>query len=530
MLGSSLNIDLLPSQKEFIYAPEKFAIAAGGYGCGKSKAGIVKGLILSSLFPGNVGWIMRFRGTDIDDSTLPLFFDTCPQDWIKSYNKKAKTVVLNNSSVIQFRHLMDASSPMKSRRAGANLGWCLIDQLEECDESHWNMMVSRIRNARIPKHFLFATMNPNGHDWIWAKTFTQFRSWPKDASGKVLPLDGKYYQTFRSKDMVATAINSEENRVSNGGFVADDVFDSMLDQYSPDIVSRMIHCSFDDYHGKLYNEYEAGLKNENFASVHNIDPFPIPNDWQLVTGIDVGGDSPWGVVPNYVDNVGNLIVVPGYHQRTARIADPARWIKNNLPFDESRSTFVIDPENKTAIVELSDLGIYCQIAQKDRLTSPLRMNGYFHVKRERPLPEWYERTQPTANWIKFRDKGSPRIFVFRTATKWREEHDTAVWDPKKPDQMRKTSTQRWDSVEAQWYVCNTRPDASKIKEVGRDYGKMEAVDPLSAREWRQYDKKLHERNWRHRGGAALKEADTLVDEGESRNPSGSYDWNAKGEM
>lgn len=519
---------LLPSQHEFVFAPERFGLIAGGYASGKSRAGVTRGLILSAVIPGNVGWIMRYRGTDIEDSTKPMFFEVCPQDWIRSYNKHANTVVLRNNSVIQFRHLHDANSPMKSRRAGANLGWAFIDQIEECEEEHWNMMVSRVRKHVHSK--LFAAMNPNGHDWLWAKSFTQFKPWPEDAEGKVGPmLDGKFYQTFRSKSMIAIAVNSEENRISNGGFVGDDYFDSELDQYSPEIVARMVHCSFDDYHGKLYKEYEAGLKDDGYASVHNIEPFDIPASWNLVTGIDVGGDSPWAIVPNYIDEEGNLIVVPGYHARTARIIDPANWIKNNLPYNESRATFKIDPENKTALVELSDYGVYCQVAQKEVVTAILRVNGYLHVKKGRKLPQWYLDTQPQGKITKFQHRGAPKLYVFKTAGKWREEHDEAKWDAKKPDHMMKTSVKRYDSVEAQWYATMSRPEASTFKEKLYDYSEMSKLDPLSAREWKSYDKRTHEYREKFRGGAGLRESDILVSE-ENFPRSGRFDLGAKGEM
>src|SRR5581483_1587809 len=146
--------ELLPSQKEFIFSPARFSAIAGGFGSGKTRAGVLKGLLLSAMYPGNVGMIARYHGTDLEDTTIPVFFEVCPPSWIRRYNKKTNTVILRNNSVIYFRHIHDAQGAKKAqaqsssafgpktRRLGANLGWFFIDQMEEIEIEHWNAMIS----------------------------------------------------------------------------------------------------------------------------------------------------------------------------------------------------------------------------------------------------------------------------------------------------------------------------------------------------------------------------------------------------
>lgn len=521
---------LLPSQKEFLYAPERFATIAGGYASGKTRIAVTKGIVLSAALPGNDGMFLCFRGTDVDVRLIPMFFELCPESWIRSYNKKDRVVVLRNGSVIRFQHLHDAASSTKTRRIGANLGWFCIDQMEECQEEHWNAMISRLRLPRALRKFGFGTINPNGHDWIWQKFFQGVQPWPKDGK-TVLPLDGKFYQSIRRNDHLGIAVNSEENRQSNGGFVEDIYYDSLQDTYSEDYLNRYMYCSFDEFSGKLYKDYEAGLTSWEYASVHNIKPFPggIPPNWRLVVGIDPGGDSPWGVVPTYIDEYGNLIVVNGFTRRTARVIEPVNWIKQNLPYDQSRTMFVIDWENKVVMVEMNDHGIYCQPANKDVMSGILRVAGYMHVQEGRKLPDWYESTQPKERWLKFRDKGSPRVFVMEDAWQWRKEHDTAKWNPDKPDLMWKSSTERFDQVDAFRYVVGTCPEPSKIIERERDYVEMMKKDPMSAREWKRRDRKLAERKNRQSGAAALRDLDSS-EEPMTESSGEDVDWGVKGEI
>src|SRR5437764_855348 len=107
--------ELLPSQFEFIFSPARFSMISGGFASGKTRAGVTKGLLLSAKYPGNVGMIARYHVTDLEDSTIPIFFDeVCPPSWIKRYNKNTKTVVLRNGSIILFRHIHDATSTKKN--------------------------------------------------------------------------------------------------------------------------------------------------------------------------------------------------------------------------------------------------------------------------------------------------------------------------------------------------------------------------------------------------------------------------------
>ena len=472
---------------------------AGGYGSGKTTAAIIKCLLLSAIYPGNEGIIGRFRGSDLEDSTKKVFFDVCPVSWIPArggYNKQSNTVTLINGSKIYFRHIHDpnARGGMKTRRVGANLGWFYIDQMEEIDRTHWDTMVSRLRNPKAKKKFGFGTLNPNGRDWN-QKTFFP------DAS-ELKPEE--LFRVQRHGNILGVSVNSEENRISNGGFLDDDYFDRMLENWPPEQIARYIHCSFDDFAGKIYREY-------NMESVHNIRPFPIPDIWPLTVGIDVGGDSPWAVVPNYFDEYGNAVVTDGYDKAGVNVAEVARWIKDNLPWDNSRTTFIIDPENKVAMIELAEHGIMCRPARKSVLPSILRSGNYFHVNPKLSLPPWYLEHQPAEYVKKFHGKGSPRTFVFETNLTYREEHDTYQWSPTRRNEPHKTHDKRWDSCDADRYVKFSRPEVAKLPVIEDKYREIRmkrgdsGIDNLSAREFSSLDKRMAARA-AVKAGALVREA------------------------
>ena len=501
---------LLPSQREFIFDPARFSALAGGFGVGKTRAMCLKGLVLSTVFPGNCGMLLCMQGTDLADRVLPVFMEVCPSSWIQTYNKQSKIITLKNQSQVMFRHLHDANAGAgKSRRIGANLGWFGLDQGEEADIEHFNLMISRLRLTKVSKHFAFLNLNPAGHDWIYKMFFgSQFREWSE------IPLraDGtrQFYQVCRpGKNIVGIAVDSEENRKSFGGFVADEYFDSMISQYDAQWADRYIHCSFDDFSGKIFRSYQAGLDCEEFASVHNIEPFPIPPTWELVVGIDVGGDSPWAIVPAFVDEYGNIVVVEGWCKSSMNTSEVAAWIKTHLPWNSQRTTFVIDWENKLAMLELAEYGIHCRPAVKHVRTGLLRAGTFFSLRKGYPLPPWYRDTQPEERIKKFELLGSPKIYIFNTFTTCRKEFDEYVWNPNKPNEPLKTGTKRFDTCDAVRYILMSRPVASKTTAEAEKLALYEAAqvkDPLTVSAWQDYDKRVKERMDKSRGLSALKDA------------------------
>lgn len=525
--------NFLPSQKAFVFAPERFSAISGGFASGKSYALVDKGLILSAVFPGNRGAFLCYRGSDVEKRLIPIFMEECcPPAWIKSWNKNKGVVVLRNNSVVEFAHIKDGTggsgAGTGTRRIGASWGWFGVDQGEEITIDHWNALASRLRKAGIPKKFGFMSLNPAGKDWIFDTFFQKVQPWPRDEHKRALPLDGKYYQAVKAaENKLGISVNSFENRVSNGGFVEDEFFDSLMGLYGEAWVERFVYGSFDDFKGRLFNDFQGGLVDYKDASVHIVDDFPIPKHWQLLVAIDVGGDSPWAVVPMYSDERGNIIVTNGFHNRTGRISEVAGWIHRNIPFyKDNRVRFIIDPENPVATVELSEHGIYSSPAQKAIMPGLLRLEGYLHVQRHRDLPGWYADTQPHDRVFKFRDKGSPQMFVMKSAMVVRKELDTAKWDPDKIDKMYKSSTARFDAVEALRYGAMAHPEPSKIGGFAEDkYFEMEKKDPGAAKEWRNWDKRMA---LRQGGKSALRYADSEGDDNLSerfKELNQKYDWN-----
>lgn len=479
-------------------------------------AGCLKGLILSVEIPGNRGIVGRYHGTDLADSTIPTFFEVCPPKWIRSYNKDRNIVTLRNGSEILFRHIHDDSAKKqgtKSRRLGANLGWFFIDQLEECTIDHWNTLVSRLRLPRAPKKFGFGAANPNGHDWIYQHWFQdQYREFKQ----------GEFFQLCRSKNGLGIAVRSDENRISNGGFIEDDAFDNMRSQMPPEWIARYLDCSFEEFAGKIYRDYFM-------TSVHNIVPFDIPSDWASVFSIDVGGSAPWAIGNWRLDPNGNAIRTCGFHKPSVNSAEIASWIKSNVRIHDPRTLGVIDYENKLAMLELNQL-LHCALRPAMKSVKPgiIQVGGMMHVNPLLPLPNWYMQTQSPDRIRRFEAGGSPQIFAFEVDSNlpWRRSMDSYVWDvdgkPKKVEDH--------EADETRYFVTSLPKGFTRkapLTKLEARIAKLKKTDPASARESQHIDKHFRQRAAAQtpRGGfSELDRDDANETDSVDSEQDTAYDW------
>ena len=242
-------IILLPKQNEFIFLEDRFSALSGGFGCAKTFAGCMKGIILSALFPGNSGVVCRKTYPELRDSTRKTFFELIPHTWILNWNESFNTLLLKNGSQIIFRPIDDIR-----KQRSLNLGWFYIDQAEETDENDFLDLVGRLRHP-VPRQFGFLTLNPDGHNWIWKL----------------------FFDTDKPKYKGINSITSDNP------YLPADYLESLKANYSKDWLDKFFYGSHEVKSGVIFSEYTDDMQ---------IDPFIIPTQWIKARGMDWGIDKP----------------------------------------------------------------------------------------------------------------------------------------------------------------------------------------------------------------------------------------------
>lgn len=264
----------LPQQMAFLNnATARFVAYGGGFANGKTSAGCVKALTLSTLFPMNQGMICRWEKNDLLTSTMQEFFRICPPQVIHKKNDQMGVLTFkrpHGASTVLYQGLKDGV-------IGPNLGWFWIDQAEEVPENCFLDLVGRLRKETqlydeegrligvAPQQGLI-TFNPEGSNhWI-------YKYFHPDSPDR-LP-DSALYMASTYDALAA-------------GFVRQDYVDGILRTYPEAAQKRYLEGSWDSFEGRIYPQFEPG--------VHRIPKIPLQPHWRLFESIDQGFVNPTAV-------------------------------------------------------------------------------------------------------------------------------------------------------------------------------------------------------------------------------------------
>lgn len=141
--SSAWHWDKLPSQEQFLTAPEPFTCFSGGFGSGKTTALCAKVILLMTAIPNNLGYLGRLDGKSLRHSTLLSLLDMLPKEYIRKHNEQNGFIQLHNevggSKLVygDFKDLNDLKN--------IPLGFFAIDQMEEVPVRVWDYLTGRIR-------------------------------------------------------------------------------------------------------------------------------------------------------------------------------------------------------------------------------------------------------------------------------------------------------------------------------------------------------------------------------------------------
>lgn len=419
-----------PKQADFHALDDKYRLFTGGWGNGKTSAGCVEALALALEYPGSVGLIARKTRPELKATTQDTFFNGGrggkPTDWkglpqqlIKSFNKAEQKLTLINDSVIWWWPLDD---PAKLQNL--NLGWYLIDQAEEISEDMFLMLEGRLRQRGAPRKGMLLA-NPAGHDWIW-KRFV----WLK------YPGHGYVHATT----------------MDNPNLPADYI--EALMKMPESWRNRFMMGSFDVFEGQIWPEFDP--------EVHTINPFPIPEHWDIYEGIDHGRRNPTAVLWTAFDEKGNAFTFDEHYKAGQLVNYHARTILERREIHGQPTRCIIDASaaaedpntGRSVIDEYNDYGIFPEHSDRHVIARINRMAEWMRLDPDHPHPLTGET----------RDEGWPRWYIFKNCSHLIEHVQQYQWK-KKPvtndeDGPEKPKKADDHDVDAQGYIFMARPQPS----------------------------------------------------------------------
>jgi hypothetical protein len=405
----------LPTQARFVADWDvRFRGFGGGLANGKTTGGVALAYFLSVCFPGNCGYIGRWDGKELIQTTMSEFFRLVPDSMFEIQNKQL--------GYLRFKRQYGGSEifygdvKKEEWASSLNLGWFWFDQAEETDEARWNHGVSRLRRltplldedgeplkgpdgkALIAPTYGFATFNPEG------TASYLYRFFHPDSPTK--KTDYTLYQATTYDGLKA-------------GFVTQEYVDAMLAVFPEQARKRYLDGSWDVFEGKVFSQFDL--------DTHVIEPLALRADWDYYVSMDHGLTNPtsigvWAVTPSGVkirirehyEGGGKPV---SYHAACAKnlvsdlpkkptfwVMDPACWAKNQSKDNRVYST----------VDEYNEYGVFPVPGQNDWARGFNRLNEALAVHPEALHPLTGQ-------------AGSPLLLCVSSCTAWIREMQNYKW-------------------------------------------------------------------------------------------------------
>lgn len=393
MAVEDFKISPSPKQTDFILSDKRFTCYSGGFGNGKTTAGCLKGLLLSSM-PGNFGLIGRLTYPELRDTTRKSFFELCPPEYYEPANggewKRSENYLkLVNGSEIIFRHMDDIS---EKELLSLNLGWFYIDQAEEVGEKVFMILQSRLRLNRVPNRFGFVTCNPEPGNWIYQK----FKK-PKDENRLQPDYDIIEAPSYENPHLPAEYVQT------------------LRDAYPEEMQKRYIEGLWDFFEGQIYAEFDR--------RIHVTPPFKIPVGWERLVGIDHGMMNPTAALWAAIDYDGNVYIYDEYYQ-PGIVSEHAKTILEKS-YGQEISYWLIDPSTQaktrekegmpwSILEEYEDQGIFAVPANNEKLGGINRVREFLRIDLKRKNPK-------TGTF------GAPKLYIFANCVNLIDELPQYQW-------------------------------------------------------------------------------------------------------
>lgn len=355
----------LPHQEAFHRDPHKFKGFFGGFGSGKTRTGAeeVTQHILST--PNGMTLIGAQTKPQLDQTAKKMFFDVFPRALIKDYHKQREELICENGHVVLFRPLDDEG---KIRSLNLSCFW-----IEEASEVKYDIFVqlqTRLRNTATTRHQGIITSNP---DMGWIKTEFLLKS------DKIYNAQTHYYQDPES---INKAFSSHIAPTYLNPYLPPD-FEETISKGKPMWwIKRYFYGSFEHTEGQVYPQFGDSIVN----------PFPIPDHWERVFGVDFGLRHPTVMLAGAIDpKEGVLYIYDEHYEAGKSIKYHAEMMNRMLkPIKPGRIRFIAaDPKGKAKSEKdlrstfdyYAEYGLYFKPGINKIEDGILKVYNYFEMKK-----------------------------------------------------------------------------------------------------------------------------------------------------
>lgn len=317
---------------------------------GKSRIGSIS-CVDEAAFPHSIVWACAPTVPKLHRYVIPAFQELIPEDWVKDFKSDLLDLYLKNGSLIHFQTLED---PDQGRGQGLDALW--IDEVCELTKKHWEV----IRPSLAGDTAAFFTTTPRSFDWVYEELY-------KPAEDEMPGYWGVIAKSANSANPKLTPEFLARERAS----MSETMF---RQEYEADFVN---------FTGAVYGNLLSPQILHSEEEIKKIIPeWPQIEPWRTVLiGIDTGADHPFGGV-KIVSTEKGLVVVGEYLKRDGSYIQHAGELKR-LAYSHGMPGSIkwgINKNERQAIIEFGQHGIWCQKAENDVVSGIERVKSWLYNK------------------------------------------------------------------------------------------------------------------------------------------------------
>lgn len=363
---------------------------------------------------------------------------------IAKYNDKDKVMKFSNGSTINFMYC--AKDGDLDRLQGTEYDIIFLDEATQLSEYQMKTITACLRGVNdFPKR-VYYTCNPGGqgHQYI-KRIFVEKRY----EDGEV-PEDYTFIQSLVTDNKVL--MESQPDYIKQ------------LEALPPKLRDAWLYGSWDVYEGQYFEEFSD--RPEHYLDrqwTHVIEPFEIPDSWQIYRGFDWGYNHPFSCGWWAIDHDGVMYRILELYGCTKTPNEGVKWI----PTQVFKEIHRIECEHRwlkgKKIIGIADPAIWNAEYGESIAETAAKNMVYFQKGDHERLAGWMQMHYRMA----FDDNGYPMMYVFKNCKGFIRTIPQLMYDEHKVEDI---DTDGEDHIADETrYVCMSRPIKPRMARIPDKY-------------------------------------------------------------
>ena len=379
------------TQKRFLEDTHRFIAFGGARGGGKSWAVRVKAVLLALRYPGIKIMIVRKTYPELRANHITPLKELVGKTAV--FKETAKEFLFKNGSVIKLGYCRNIKD--LDRYQGTEVDVLFLDEATQLTEEQYDRFKACVRGVNDYPKRVYLTCNPGGVGHAFVKRLFIDRAYKSGEN----PDDYVFYKSLVT-DNAALMENDPE-------------YIKRLEALPPKLRRAWLDGDWNIFDGQFFEEFRDDPKHyKDRMFTHVIEPFEIPDGWNIVRSFDFGFAKPFSCDWWAIDYDGRAYLILQLYGCTQTPNEGVKWHPDRI-FEEIHRIETTHRWLKgKRITGVADPSIWDVSRGEAIIDSADRHLVYFSRGDNKRIPGWMQVHYRLA----FDAEGFPMVYFFNTCT------------------------------------------------------------------------------------------------------------------